>query len=109
MVLPIHDPHDDSSTDTPEDEDTLFDREEAVRHDDAIMDFQWFSMISWTEIKDLRGTTAHKAQLRSTASTTRYLAGHHAQRALIPHIRSSLESASPQQLAPPAATTRERL
>ena len=40
-----------------EDEDTLFDREEALRHDDAIMDFQWLSTISWTEIKDLRGTT----------------------------------------------------
>ena len=40
VVLPIHDPHEDSSTDTPEDEDTLFDREEALRHDDAIMDFQ---------------------------------------------------------------------
>ena len=36
---------------------TLFDREEALRHDDAIMDFQWFSTISWTEIRDLRGTT----------------------------------------------------
>ena len=57
MVLPVHDPHNDSSTDTPEDEDTLFDREEAPRHDDAIMDFQWFSTISWTEIKDLRRTT----------------------------------------------------
>ena len=57
VVLPIHDPHDDSSTDTPDDEDTLFDREEALRHDDAIMDFQWFSTISWDEIKDLRGTT----------------------------------------------------
>ena len=57
MVLPIQDPHDDSSTDTPEDEDTLFDREEALRHDDAIMDFQWFRTISWDEIKDLRGTT----------------------------------------------------
>ena len=41
----------------PDDEDTLFDREEALRHDDAIVDFQWFSTISWDEIKDLRGTT----------------------------------------------------
>ena len=40
VVLPIHDPNDDSSTDTPEDEDTLFDREEVLRHDDAIMDIQ---------------------------------------------------------------------
>ena len=57
VVLPIDDPHDDSSTDTPEEEDTLFDREEALRHDDAILDFRWFSTISWTEIRDLRGTT----------------------------------------------------
>ena len=57
VVLSIHDPHDDNSTEAPEDEDTLFDREEALRHDDAIMDFQWFKTISWTEIKDLRGTT----------------------------------------------------
>ena len=56
MVLPIHDPHDDNSTEAPEDEDTLFDREEALRHDDAIMDFQWFSTYPWTKIKDLRGT-----------------------------------------------------
>ena len=34
VVLPIHDPHEDNSTDTPEDEDTLFDREEALRHDE---------------------------------------------------------------------------
>ena len=40
-----------------DDEGTLFDWEEALRHDDAIMDFQWFSTIMWTENKDLQGTT----------------------------------------------------
>ena len=57
VVLPIHDSHDDNSTEAPEDEDTLFDREEAPRFDEEIMDFQWFSTITWDEIKNLRGTT----------------------------------------------------
>ena len=96
MVVPIHDPHDDSSTDTPDDEDTLFDREEALRHDDAIMDFQWYSTISWDEIKDLRGTT----YVQPPASATRHLASHFFQRAFITHVRTSLESPHPQQLAP---------
>ena len=57
VVLTIHDPHDDNSTEAPDEDDRLFDREEFLRHDDAIMDFQWFSTVSWTDIKDLRGTT----------------------------------------------------
>ena len=57
VVLPICDPHGDYSTEAPDDEDRLFDREEALRHDDAIMDFHWFNTIPWTDIKDLRGTT----------------------------------------------------
>ena len=46
---------DDNSTEAPDDDDRLFDREEALRHDDAIMDFQWFNTIPWAEIEDLRG------------------------------------------------------
>ena len=57
VVLPIYDPHEDNSTVAPDDEDHTFDREEALRLDDAIMDFHWFSTIPWTDIKDLRGTT----------------------------------------------------
>ena len=57
VVLPIYDPHEDNSTEAPDDEDRLFDREEALRHDHAIMDFHWFSTIPWPDIKDLRGTT----------------------------------------------------
>ena len=57
VVLPIHEPHEDNSTVAPDDDDRLFDREEALRHDDAIMYFHWFSRISWTDITDLRGTT----------------------------------------------------
>ena len=33
VVLPIHEPHEDNSTVAPDGEDTLFDREEALRHD----------------------------------------------------------------------------
>ena len=43
--------------------------------------------------------TTHKAQVRPTASTTRHLTGNFSQRALITHVRTSLESATPQQLA----------
>ena len=57
VVLPTHEPHEDNSTVAPDDDDRLFDREEALRHDDAIMYFHWFSTISWTDITDLRGTT----------------------------------------------------
>ena len=51
VVLPIYDPHGDNSTEAPDDEDRLFDREEALRHDDAIMDFHWFNTIPWSDIK----------------------------------------------------------
>ena len=57
MVLPIRDSHDDNSTEAPEDEEKLFDREEALRYDEEIMDFPWFSTITWDEIRNLRGTT----------------------------------------------------
>ena len=64
VVLPIYDPHGDNSTEAPDDEDRLFDREEPLRHDDAIMDFHWFSSIPWTDIKDLRGTTYVQPPIR---------------------------------------------
>ena len=57
VVLPIYDPNEDNSRVGPDDEDRTFDREEDLRLDDAIMDFNWFSSVSWTDIKDLRGTT----------------------------------------------------
>ena len=40
-----------------DEDDRLWNREEALRRDDAIMDFQWFSTVPWAEIKNLRGTT----------------------------------------------------
>ena len=57
IVLPIYDPQEDNSTVAPDDDDRTFDREEALRLDDEVMDFHWFSTIPWTDIKDLRGTT----------------------------------------------------
>ena len=41
----------------PDDERDLFGREEALRMDEEIMDFQWFEHVTWDSIKDLRGTT----------------------------------------------------
>ena len=41
---------------TPDDEQDLFGREEALRMDEEIMDFQWFQCVSWNSVKDLRGT-----------------------------------------------------
>ena len=36
---------------------TIFGREEALRMDEEIMNFQWFEHVTWDSIKDLRGTT----------------------------------------------------
>ena len=40
-----------------DDEQDLFGREEPLRMDDEIMNFQWFDNITWDSIKDLRGAT----------------------------------------------------
>ena len=81
VVLPIYDRHGDNSTEAPDDEDRLFDREEPLRHDDAILDFHWFSTIPWSDIKDLRGTTYVQPPTRfrfcHTTSAARYFESHH--------------------------------
>ena len=41
----------------PDDERDLFGREEALRMNEEIMDFQWFEHVTWDSIKDLRSTT----------------------------------------------------
>ena len=46
-----------STASPPDDERDLFGREEALRMDEEIMDFQWFEHVTWDSIKDLRGTT----------------------------------------------------
>ena len=49
---------DQASTAAPPDDDRdLFGREEALRMDEEIMDFQWFEHVTWDSVKDLRGTT----------------------------------------------------
>ena len=46
-----------STAPPPDDERDLFGREEALRMDEEIMDFQWFEHVTWDSIKDLCGTT----------------------------------------------------
>ena len=58
VLLPLAQDLDQASTAAPaDDEQDLFGREEALRMDEEIMDFQWFDNISWDSIRDLRGTT----------------------------------------------------
>ena len=58
VLLPFaHDPEQASTAAPPDDERDLFGREEALRMDEEIMDFQWFEHVTWDSIKDLRGTT----------------------------------------------------
>ena len=90
VVLFFHEPHEDNSTEALDDEDRLFDREEAVRHDDAIIDFNWFSTISWTDIKDLRGTTYVQPPTRFRFAPQQ--AQHAILRATMHHGPSSLNS-----------------
>ena len=58
VLLPFaQDPEQASTAAPPDDERDLFGREEALRMDEEIMDFQWFEHVTWDSIKDLRGTT----------------------------------------------------
>ena len=90
VVRPIYDPHEDNSTMAPDDEDRTFDREEALRLDDGIMDFHWFSLVPWTEIKDLRGTTYVQPPTRLRFALQQ--AQHAILRAIMYHGPSSLDS-----------------
>ena len=58
VLLPLAQDPDQASTaaSPPDDDQDLFGREEALRMDEEIMDFQWFQCVSWNSIKDLRGT-----------------------------------------------------
>ena len=57
LLLVTQDPDQASTAAPPDDELDLFGREEALRMDEEIMDFQWFEHVTWDSIKDLRGTT----------------------------------------------------
>ena len=57
VLLPFAQDAEQASTAAPDDEPDPFGREDALRMDEEIMDFQWFDQVSWDSIKDLRGTT----------------------------------------------------
>ena len=58
VLLPFAQDAEQASTAAPpDDERDFFGREEALRMDEDIMDFQWFEHVTWDSIKDLRGTT----------------------------------------------------
>ena len=58
VLLPfVQDPDQASTAAPPDDERDLFGREEALRMDEEIMDFQWFEHVTWDSVKDLRGAT----------------------------------------------------
>ena len=58
VCLPFpQDPDQASTAAPPDDEQELFGREEALRMDEEIMNFQWFDHVTWDSIKDLRSTT----------------------------------------------------
>ena len=52
VLLPFaQDPDQASTAAPPDDEQDLFGREEALRMDEEIMDFQWFEHVTWTASK----------------------------------------------------------
>ena len=58
VLLPFaQDPDQASTAAPPDDEQDLFGREQALRMDEEIMDFQWFEHVTGDSIKELRGTT----------------------------------------------------
>ena len=114
VLLPFAQDPDQASTGAlPDDERDLFGREEALRMDEEIMDFQWFEHVPWDSIKDLRGTTyvqpSHKVQVCFTTSLTCHSTSYHSQQPFLIGIRISLESACAQQLAPSGTTCNQRV
>ena len=97
VVLPIYE--------HPDGDDRLFDREEALRHEDANMDFQWLNTVG--------GNTYVQppAPLRLALQQ----AQHAILRAILHHgpasstSEPSMEGTPPQQLASPWQTARERI
>ena len=93
VPLPFaHDPDQASTYVPPDDERDLFGREEALRMDDEIMDFQWFEHVTWDSIKDLWGPTYVQPPTRSKFALQQ--AQHAILRAIIHKNPSSLASES---------------
>ena len=105
VVLPIYE--------HPDGDDRLFDREGALRHEDANMDFQWLNTVPRTEIKDLGGNTYVQPPARLRLALQQ--AQHAILRAILHHgpasttSEPSMEGTPPQQLASPGQTARERI
>ena len=98
VLLPFaQDPDQASTAAPPDDERDLFGREEALRMDKEIMDFQWFEHVTWDNIKDLRGTTYVQPPTRFrfcvAASPTCHPSSYCSQQPNLSGLRISLESA----------------
>ena len=66
VLLPFaQDPDQASTAAPPDDERDLFGREEALRMEDEIMNFQWFEHVTWDSIKDLALQQAQHAIFRA--------------------------------------------
>ena len=92
VLLPFAQDRDQASTAAPpDDERDLFGREEALRMDEEIMDFQWFD-VTWDSIEDLRGTTYVKPPTRFRFALQQ--AQHAILRAIIHNNPTSLASES---------------
>ena len=84
VLLPFaQDPYQASTVAPPDDERDLFGREDALRMDEEIMNFQWFEHVTSDSIKDLRGTTcvptSHEVQIRVAASPPCHPPSYHSQ------------------------------
>ena len=93
VLLPFaQDPDQASTVAPPDDERDLFGREEALRMDEEIVDFQWFERVTWDSIKDLRGTTYVQHPMRFRFALQQAL--HAILRAIIHNNPTSLPSES---------------
>ena len=91
VLLPFAQHPDQASTAAPpDDERDLFGREEALRMDEEILNFQWFEHVTWDNIKDLRGTTYVQPPTRFKFALQQ--AQHAILRAIIHNNPSSLAS-----------------
>ena len=93
VLLPFaQDPDQASTAAPPDDEQDLFGREEALRMDEEIMNFQWSHNATWDSVKDFRGMTYVQPPTRFKFALQQ--AQHAILRAIIHNNPSSLASES---------------